>query len=214
MRSGRRLRIFLISGLAMTALAGCNSRESEPAPQPTASSEPRSIFAEGFDTETAIAEPTLAPLELTIGFPEGDELTETARADLATVLASDQVANGGEIVLRGHSDAGGSDEVNLTASRKRAEAVRDFLVDGGLEEERITIIAFGEQNPVAPNALPDGTPNEEGRAQNRRVEVTVTGDDDGDAAEEPTLIETLATEQDTDAKARNEADQAERPISR
>jgi OOP family OmpA-OmpF porin len=40
-------------------------------------------------------------------------------------------------------------------------------------EDRIEIVAFGEQNPVAPNALPDGTPNDEGRAKNRRVEIRV-----------------------------------------
>ena len=69
------------------------------------------------------------------------------------------MAEGGEIILRGHSDSGGSDDGNLRASQARAEAVRDWLVDNGIDSERITVIAFGEQNPAAPNALPDGSPN-------------------------------------------------------
>lgn len=70
--------------------------------------------------------------------------------------------------------------------------MRDFLVENGVEEERIEIVAFGEQNPVEPNALSDGSPNEEGRAANRRVEVTIeTEAFDADEARAPTLIETI-----------------------
>ncbi|MCB2085578.1 MAG: OmpA family protein [Sphingomonadaceae bacterium] len=92
---------------------------------------------------------------------------------LAAMLASDQGKAGGRIVIRGHSDAGGSDQVNLRVSLERAEAVRDYLVGQGADEKRIRVIAFGSQNPVEPNALPDGSPNEAGRAANRRVEVTI-----------------------------------------
>ena len=49
----------------------------------------------------------------------------------------------------------------------------EWLVEKGVSSERIEIIAFGEQNPIEPNALPDGTPNEKGRAANRRAEVHV-----------------------------------------
>jgi OOP family OmpA-OmpF porin len=83
------------------------------------------------------------------------------------------VAAGGPIILRGHSDAGGNDAVNMRVSVERAEAVRDWLIEMGVAEDRIEVIGFGEQNPIAPNALPDGSPNEEGRALNRRVDVSV-----------------------------------------
>ena len=88
-------------------------------------------------------------------------------------MASPQVEQGGPIILRGHSDSGGNDEGNMRASRARAEAVRDWLVDSGVDEARISLIAFGEQNPVAPNARPDGSPDPVGRAANRRVEIEV-----------------------------------------
>ena len=96
--------------------------------------------------------------------------------------------------MGGHSDSGGSDEVNIRASLERAEAVRDWMVANGVAEERITLVAFGEQNPAAPNALPDGSPNEEGRAANRRVEIVVASDGPPEPEREPTLAETLAAQ--------------------
>ena len=58
-------------------------------------------------------------------------------------------------------------------SEERAQAVADWLMEQGLEEDQIRIIAFGAQNPVQPNLLPNGEPNERGRAANRRVEITI-----------------------------------------
>lgn len=119
-------------------------------------------------------EPPLETLEMVIGFPEGgSELDAAATASLQNVLASEQVGLAGPIILRGHSDASGNDQANVRASRSRAERVRDWLVENGIAADRIEIIAFGEQNPAQPNALPDGSPNEEGRAANRRVEIEV-----------------------------------------
>lgn len=139
-------------------------------PDPTAS-EPVSIIRP--DIEEAVMIP-LETLNATIVFGDsGSELSEESIAQLETLLEARQITDGGLITLRGHSDACGRDEVNLRISRERAEAVRDWLVDNGVAEDRITVIAFGEQNPIEPNALPDGSPNEAGRAANRRVEVTV-----------------------------------------
>lgn len=120
-------------------------------------------------------EPVIQPIEMTIGFPlGGSELDQAAQATLRELLDSQALAQGGGIVIGGHTDAGGSDGANQRASQKRAETVRDWLVENGVSDDRISIIAFGEQNPAQPNALPDGSPNEAGRAANRRVEVLVT----------------------------------------
>ena len=180
-------------------LAGCQNGEDAPEPDAASTDGPRSIFQED-GGEPVVPAATLPPLVMTLSFADGTaELTEAVSAELATIVDSPQVAAGGPIVLRGHSDAGGDGAANLDASRERAEAVRDFLVEAGIAEERIEIIAFGEQNPLEPNALPDGSPNEEGRAANRRVEVTVrTG---RKAEREQTLIETLSTPDASNAPA-------------
>lgn len=181
------------------ALVAC---EGDPVTPPPAAEdgESRSIFRPEFQVEPIEALQTPAPLETRILFPEGTDLTEQALAELATVLASPQVRAGGAIVLRGHSDSGGSDDANMRASQQRAEAVRDWMVENGIAQDRITVIAFGEQNPAAPNALPDGSPNEEGRAANRRVEITVTTAEGEQPEREPTLAETLAAQAEAEGE--------------
>lgn len=166
----------LAAAVLLLALTGCERREAadesaatEPAAQPT------SIMRDDLD-DSALppTEPRLAPLDARISFSDGGaELSESARAELASILRSPQIAAGGAIELRAHSDSAGSDEANLRSSRQRGEAVRDYLVENGVSEERIAVIAFGEQNPLQPNARPDGAPNEPGRAANRRVDLLV-----------------------------------------
>ena len=158
-------------------LAGCDNRDDAPPPDPAATASPSpdapvSIIRPDIEVERAPV--AMERLRQRIGFPDGgSELDDTAIAALEEIIASPQLAAGGAIVLRAHSDAGGSDDANMRASQARGEAVRDWLVENGVEEDRIEVIAFGEQNPVEPNALPDGEPNEEGRAANRRVAITV-----------------------------------------
>jgi OOP family OmpA-OmpF porin len=165
-----------IAAASALALMACGDRtpEEKPVVDPAAedASQPQSIIRP--DVEQVVVAETLAPLVTRVSFAEGgSELSEQALADLATVRESPQVAEGGPIILRGHSDAGGSDSANIRASEARAQAVADWLIEMGVAEERITTIGFGEQNPVEPNALPDGSPNEQGRAANRRVDITV-----------------------------------------
>jgi OmpA-OmpF porin, OOP family len=178
--------IGLAGAALLFALAGCERQQapaepaaSEPAPQPT------SIMRDDLDDSVLPPpEPQLAPLDARISFSDGGaELSESAMAELASILRSPQIAEGGAIELRAHSDSAGSDEANLRASGRRGEAVRDYLVENGVAPERITIIAFGEQNPLQPNARTDGTPNEPGRAANRRVDLHVALPDEEPDAE-------------------------------
>ena len=125
----------------------------------------------------------LEPLEATIPFAEGgNELTAEAEQALAEVVESAQLAEGWPVVLRGHTDSLGSDRANLLTSKLRAEAVADWLVEHGVARERITVIAIGEQRPVAPNAHLDGSADEEGRARNRRVTLAIAPPVDTDVA--------------------------------
>jgi len=179
--------------MAATMLAGCKDDQPQPPSDADASPEKRSIFRPEFQVEPIESFEPSGSLETTVEFPDGTELTEEGRAALATVLASPQNEEGGLIYLRGHTDSGGSDEANMRASLARAEAVRDWLVENGVAEDRIRTIAFGEQNPIAPNALPDGTPDEDGRAANRRVEIEVLTREPPTIEDEPTLAETLAS---------------------
>ncbi len=69
------------------------------------------------------------------------------------------------IEVAGHTDSIGSDQYNMKLSRERAETVRDYLISKGIAADRLTAKGYGESQPVADNATP------EGRLQNRRVEL-------------------------------------------
>jgi outer membrane protein OmpA-like peptidoglycan-associated protein len=80
----------------------------------------------------------------------------------------------GKVLIEGYTDAKGSADVNLELSKRRAEAVKDWLVKKkGIPPSIITTRGLGETKPVAPNTNPDGSDNPHGRQQNRRVEITV-----------------------------------------
>jgi outer membrane protein OmpA-like peptidoglycan-associated protein len=72
------------------------------------------------------------------------------------------------IDVMGHTDSTGSAQYNLDLSRRRAESVTNFLVSRGVSRARIETIGYGEDYPIADNTT------EEGRAQNRRVEIRIT----------------------------------------
>ncbi|MGB1104686.1 MAG: OmpA family protein [Crocinitomicaceae bacterium] len=71
------------------------------------------------------------------------------------------------IKIAGHTDSQGNDQSNLILSKKRAEAVKEFLVSRGVTAERIIVQYFGETKPIDTNDTP------EGRARNRRVEMEI-----------------------------------------
>jgi outer membrane protein OmpA-like peptidoglycan-associated protein len=78
----------------------------------------------------------------------------------------------GPVRIEGHTDAKGSDSYNQSLSVRRADAVRQWLVEKeGLKGLNITTRGFAAKNPVAPNAKPDGSDDPAGRQKNRRVEI-------------------------------------------
>lgn len=118
--------------------------------------------------------PAPEPIEAVIAFgASGLKLDDAGRQAIDALLAAETTATGGPIILRGNTDSRGADGDNLVASRKRAEAVRDYMVAKGVAADRIRIIALGETRPIAPNARPDGSDDPEGRAKNRRVDVEI-----------------------------------------
>lgn len=73
--------------------------------------------------------------------------------------------NNSSVTLDGYASAEGSEAYNVSLSKDRANAVKQYLVNAGVASSKITANGYGEANPVASNAT------EEGRVQNRRVEI-------------------------------------------
>jgi outer membrane protein OmpA-like peptidoglycan-associated protein len=81
---------------------------------------------------------------------------------------------GGRVEIQGHTDNVGSDERNQALSQARAEAVRTYLVDSGVDPGRLTAKGYGESAPKTTNRTP------EGRQANRRVEFVFLAEGDAD----------------------------------
>ncbi|MGL4733973.1 MAG: OmpA family protein [Enterovibrio sp.] len=69
--------------------------------------------------------------------------------------------------IEGHTDSSGDDAYNMTLSEKRAESVKGYLQRQGVNAARLYIVGYGETQPKADNST------NEGRAQNRRVEIEI-----------------------------------------
>lgn len=77
-----------------------------------------------------------------------------------------------EVTVTGHTDSFGSDSGNFELSRRRAEAVRTYLIEvARMPAFRISAVGYGETQPVASNAT------EEGRARNRRIDLFIRPSD-------------------------------------
>jgi outer membrane protein OmpA-like peptidoglycan-associated protein len=71
------------------------------------------------------------------------------------------------IEVAGHTDSSGSDQYNQSLSERRAQAVAGYLASQGVKQQRLMTVGAGETRPVASNDT------EQGRAANRRVELTI-----------------------------------------
>ncbi|PHQ24964.1 hypothetical protein CLH62_11430 [Marinobacter guineae] len=121
--------------------------------------------------DTLEAEATERGLVLTLG----DVLFATGSAELqgGTNQNLEKLVNflkqypDRQVLIEGHTDNVGSAAFNQTLSRQRAESVRRFLVNRGIESSRLSVSGYGFERPVASNDTAMG------RQQNRRVEVVI-----------------------------------------
>ncbi|MCQ2605788.1 MAG: OmpA family protein [Bacteroidales bacterium] len=80
---------------------------------------------------------------------------------VAKIISANQI----RIEIAGHTDNVGNDDYNLALSKRRAEAVKQFLIQEGCQESLLEVVGYGEQKPISTNDT------EQGRANNRRVEM-------------------------------------------
>jgi outer membrane protein OmpA-like peptidoglycan-associated protein len=105
------------------------------------------------------------------------ELLTGARERLAKVSGIVLAYPSLRLSVEGHTDSVGGDDYNQQLSERRAEAVRDYLVQQGIASDSVSASGFGKTAPVASNDTP------EGRQQNRRVELVLSGDAIGSLAD-------------------------------
>ena len=97
-------------------------------------------------------------------------LRPLAREKLAKVAGIVSGHLGLRLDVEGHTDSVGGDEYNQTLSEQRGTSVRDYLLEQGMAVASVTTKGFGKTQPVASNDTADG------RQQNRRVELVISGE--------------------------------------
>ena len=85
--------------------------------------------------------------------------------EIASSNAESLSSSSSSIKLEGNCDEWGSDEYNYALGLKRAKAVKDVVVSNGIDESRISMVSYGESNPVCSEK------NKSCWSKNRRVEI-------------------------------------------
>lgn len=113
------------------------------------------------------------PADTLFEFDRAD-LTPAAATNLAKVAELVRQAPAGPVEMVGHTDAKGDDAYNLELSKRRAQAVADWMGEQvGIRQRRYLVAGKGETEPVAANQASDGKDDPAGRAKNRRVTVSI-----------------------------------------
>ena len=95
------------------------------------------------------------------------ELRPQSQADIQTLAATLKKYGDTNVIVEGHTDNTGTDQINQPLSVRRAESVANYTIAQGVERSRITTQGFGSSKPVADNST------EAGRQANRRVEIAI-----------------------------------------
>lgn len=115
---------------------------------------------------------------IAVTFPDGtlfgydsDELMPGARDNMRKFAASLEKYPSTRAMIVGHTDTRGSTAYNADLSQRRADATANFIAQGGVARSRLDTSGRGESEPIATNDT------ENGRQQNRRVEVAIYADE-------------------------------------
>jgi OOP family OmpA-OmpF porin len=104
-----------------------------------------------------------------VQFVAGSAEIDPASTALLSEIADVLLRNAGiaRVEVQGHTDNSGTEAANNELSERRAQAVREWLVKAGVQDERLTAAGYGSSRPLAPNITAQN------RAKNRRVELVI-----------------------------------------
>jgi outer membrane protein OmpA-like peptidoglycan-associated protein len=134
--------------------------EEEPETEPVVKEEPKNL---DIQKDVIRLKPGIRILFAT----DSDKLLDASFPILDEVASVFEQNQRLRVRVEGHTDTDGKEDHNLELSQRRAASVRAYLVGKGIAEDRLESTGCGQKVPVADNA------NEDGKAQNRRVEFVI-----------------------------------------
>jgi len=141
--------------------------EAKPVPPPAPKEEPAPSAARVIDRMT---------IHVNFDFDKS-KIRKADEAELKKSLDFVRKYPDAKVELEGHTDSQGTEQYNQQLSERRAEAVRQYLInEGAVDGARISAKGYGELRPIAPNKTAEGKDNPEGRAENRRVEILIVSE--------------------------------------
>ena len=174
---GRRLTLLTVTALALGLAAGCSRRQP-----PATDDRPRAEPPPATDTGDADAarraeeearlarEAAYGSIQDMIFFDfDRSDLREDARQTLQVKAEALRQFPDVRIRIEGHADERGTVEYNLALGERRADAARAYLIDLGIDSDRMTTISYGEERPAVTGS------NEAAWSQNRRDEFVIIG---------------------------------------
>ena len=176
------MKSIVLSSVAVALLvfSGCSSKEpvvetqkeevTKPATQEVQAVETETVSNEDSMVNASTGEFSMADIESKLptvyfAFDKFDITPEMqAKIDAAAEIGKAASATNFKVKLEGNCDEWGSDEYNFALGLKRAGAVKKALVDDGIDATRISMVSYGESNPVCTDKT------KECWAKNRRVD--------------------------------------------
>ncbi len=170
----KKILFLSLIGLSTFALHSCKAKKAivkaPPAPVSTPVQEEKKVEPAPVQKE----EEKPAPIEkpnfnlANVQFEFNSFVLKTASLPILDKAVSEmKKAPDTKFILNGHSSAEGSESHNLSLSVDRANAVKSYFVNAGLNAANFKIVGHGDKNPISSNT------NEEGRMLNRRTEIQV-----------------------------------------
>lgn len=121
-----------------------------------------------YSSASRVDEGILVTFESDVLFPlNSSYLTDRAKDELDNLILVLERDGNNTLIVKGHTDATGTEDYNQWLSERRAESVKNYLVSKGLPDGGVTTEGYGQSKPVAPNNTT------EGRQKNRRVEIVI-----------------------------------------
>ncbi len=161
---GRWMVVLAVLGL----LSACAGDKAPEEPVQVDESAPPPQMELPSDLDVAPAGETMAVSERTVYFAfDAHALDAQAQANIDEVSRYLQDNSDVSLKLEGHCDERGSTEYNLALGQRRAQAVKDYLVQLGIDENRLPTISYGEERPAVEGS------DETAWSQNRRVEFVL-----------------------------------------